>query len=85
MRHFIVITVGLYLVACVSLMYIFSVESLDKIKNTEANDIIYTIENCWPDVGYAISAMQEYNIDYIDYLYPHVNILFLSHLFLLLF
>lgn len=65
MRRFIVITVGLYLVACVSLMYIFSVESLDKIKNTEANDIIYTIENCWPDVGYAISAMQEYNIDYI--------------------
>ena len=26
-----------------------------------------------------------YNIDYIDYLYPHVNILFLNHLFLLLF
>ena len=62
---FIIITVSLYLAACVSLMYICSVISLDKIKNTEANDVIFTIKNYWPDVDYAISVMQEYDIDYI--------------------
>lgn len=65
MRRFIIITVSLYLAACVSLMYICSVRSLDKIKNTEANDVIFTIKNYWPDVDYAISVMQEYDIDYI--------------------
>ena len=65
MRRFIIITVSLYLAACVSLMYIYSVRSLDKIKNTEANDVIFTIKNYWPDVDYAISVMQEYDIDYI--------------------
>ncbi|MCM1090620.1 MAG: HAMP domain-containing histidine kinase [Butyrivibrio sp.] len=65
MRRFIFVIVSLYLAALVSLLCIFSIKSQDKIKNTEANDVIWTINNYWPDVDYAISTMREYEIDYI--------------------
>lgn len=65
MKRFIMITVSLYLIACVSLIFIFSVETSNKLKNTEANDVIFTVKNYWPDIDYAINAMQEYEIEYI--------------------
>ena len=65
MKRFIMITVGLYLAACVSLISIFSADTSNKIKNTEANDVIFTIRNAWPDINNAISALQEYEIEYI--------------------
>ena len=37
----------------------------NKIKNTEANDVIFTIKNYWPDINNAISNLQEYEIEYI--------------------
>ena len=40
-------------------------KSENKIKNTEANDIVFTIQSYWPDVEYAVRMMQVYNIDYI--------------------
>ncbi len=65
MKRFSVITIGLYLIALFSLIFIFSVESSDKIKNTEANDVILTIRDYWPDVDSAINALKKYEIDYI--------------------
>lgn len=65
MKRFIIITVSLYLIACVSLISIFSTDTSNKIKNTEANDVIFTIKNYWPDINNAISNLQEYEIEYI--------------------
>ena len=65
MKRFIIITVSLYLIACVSLISIFSAEMTNKLKNTEANDVIFTVKNYWPDVNYAINAIREYEIEYI--------------------
>ena len=65
MKRFIVITVSLYLAACVSLCYILAARPQNKIKNTEANDIIFTVREYWPDVEQAVSMMQGYETDYL--------------------
>ena len=65
MKRFIIITVSLYLIACVSLISIFSTDTSNKIKNTDANDVVFTIKNYWPDINNAISNLQEYEIKYI--------------------
>ena len=56
MKRFIVITVSLYLAACVSLCYILAARPQNKIKNTEANDIIFTVREYWPDVEQAVKS-----------------------------
>lgn len=65
MKRFIVITVSLYLAACVSLCYILASRPQNRIKNTEANDIIFTVRKYWPDAEQAISMMQGYETDYL--------------------
>ena len=65
MKRFIVITVSLYLAACVSLCYILAARPQNKIKNAEANDIIFTVRKYWPDVEQAVSMMQGYETDYL--------------------
>ncbi|RKI74909.1 hypothetical protein D7V90_23355 [bacterium 1xD42-87] len=65
MKRFIVITVSLYLAACVSLCYILAARPQNKIKNAEANDIIFTVGEYWPDVEQAVSMMQGYETDYL--------------------
>lgn len=65
MKRFIIITVSLYLLACVLLLSVFSADTSAKFKNAEANDVIFTIKNYWPDIDSAINAMREYEIEYI--------------------
>lgn len=67
MKRFIIITVGMYCIVLASFVCIFSMGSEDKIKNTEANDIVFTIQNYWHDIDYAINIIKEYQypIDYI--------------------
>ncbi len=64
MKRFIVITVSLYLAACISLCCILAARPQNKIKNTEANDIIFTVREYWPDAEQAVSMMQGYETDY---------------------
>lgn len=67
MKRFIIITVGMYCIVLASFVCIFSMGSEDKIKNTEANDIVFTIQNYWHDIDYAINIIKgyQYPIDYI--------------------
>lgn len=65
MKRFIAVTISLYLVACISLCCIFAAGPQDKINNTEANDIIFTVRKYWPDAERAVSMMQGYGTDYL--------------------
>ena len=65
MKRFIAVTIGLYLAACISLCCIFAASPQDKINNTEANDIIFTVRKYWPDAERAVSMMQGYGTDYL--------------------
>ncbi len=65
MKRFIAATISLYLVACISLCCIFAAGPQDKINNTEANDIIFTVRKYWPDAERAVSMMQGYSTDYL--------------------
>ena len=64
MKRFIAVTISLYLAACISLCCIFAAGPQDKINNTEANDIIFTVRKYWPDAERAVSMMQGYGTDY---------------------
>ncbi len=65
MKCFIAVTICLYLAACISLCCIFAAGPQDKINNTEANDIIFTVRKYWPDAERAVSMMQGYGTDYL--------------------
>ena len=65
MKRFIAVTISLYLAACISLCCIFAAGPQDKINNTEANDIIFTVRKYWPDAERAVSMMQGYGTDYL--------------------
>lgn len=65
MKRFIAATISLYLAACISLCCIFAAGPQDKINNTEANDIIFTVRKYWPDAERAVSMMQGYGTDYL--------------------
>jgi len=65
MKRFIAVTICLYLAACISLCCIFAAGPQDKINNTEANDIIFTVRKYWPDAERAVSMMQGYGTDYL--------------------
>lgn len=65
MKRFIAATISLYLAACISLCCIFAAGPQDKINNTEANDIIFTVRKYWPDAERAVSMMQGYSTDYL--------------------
>lgn len=65
MKRFLVITISLYLIAGASLFCIVKSEPQNKIRNTEANDIIYTIRKEWPDVEGAVGMLQGYETDYL--------------------
>lgn len=65
MKRFLVITISLYLIAGIALFYMVKNEPQNKIRNTEANDIIYTIRKEWPDVEEAVSMLQGYKTDYL--------------------
>ena len=65
MKHLIIVNAVLYIVICVLLAFILCTEPQSKVKNAEANDIVYTVKRYWPDVEYAISTMPVYDIDYI--------------------
>ena len=65
MKRFIAVTISLYLAACISLCCIFAASPQDKINNTEANDIIFTVRKYWPDAERAVSMMQGYGTDYL--------------------
>lgn len=65
MKRFIAATISLYLVACISLCCIFAAGPQNKINNTEANDIIFTVRKYWPDAERAVSMMQGYSTDYL--------------------
>ena len=63
MKRFIAVTISLYLAACISLCCIFVAGPQDKINNTEANDIIFTVRKYWPDAERAVSMMQGLSCD----------------------
>lgn len=65
MKCFIAVTICLYLAACISLCCIFAAGPQDKINNTEANDIIFTVRKYWPDAERAVNMMQGYGTDYL--------------------
>ena len=65
MKRFIAATISLYLAACISLCCIFAAGPQDKINNTEANDIIFTVRKYWPDAERAVRMMQGYGTDYL--------------------
>ena len=65
MKRFIAVTISLYLAACISLCCIFAAGPQDKINNTEANDIIFTVRKYWPDAERAVRMMQGYGTDYL--------------------
>lgn len=65
MKRFIAATISLYLAACISLCCIFVAGPQDKINNTEANDIIFTVRKYWPDAERAVRMMQGYGTDYL--------------------
>ena len=65
MKCFIAVTICLYLAACISMCCIFAAGPQDKINNTEANDIIFTVRKYWPDAERAVSMMQGYGTDYL--------------------
>lgn len=65
MKRFIAVTISLYMAACISLCCIFAAGPQDKINNTEANDIIFTVRKYWPDAERAVSMMQGYSTDYL--------------------
>lgn len=65
MKRFLVITISLYLIAGIALFYMVKNEPQNKIRNTEANDIIYTIRKEWPDIEEAVSMLQGYKTDYL--------------------
>lgn len=65
MKRLITINVSLYLIAFLFLFYVFNNSLQSKIKNTEVNDIIFTIKKYWPDVEKALNVVPKYDIDYI--------------------
>lgn len=65
MKRLITINVSLYLIAFLFLFYVFNNSLQSKIKNTEVNDIIFTIKKYWPDVEKALNVLPKYDIDYI--------------------
>ncbi len=65
MRRFLFITITLYLIAGAALFGIMKSNPQNKIRNTEANDIIYTVRNVWPDADQAVSMLQGYGTDYL--------------------
>lgn len=65
MKRFLVITVSLYLAAGAALFGLMRSAPQDKIRNAEANDIIYTIRNYWPDLEEAVGLLQGYETDYL--------------------
>lgn len=65
MKRFLVITMCLYLIAGAALFCIIKSRPQNKIRNAEANDIIHTIRNHWPDLEEAAGILQGYDTDYL--------------------
>lgn len=65
MKRFLVITLALYLAAGAALFCIIRSEPRDKIRNTEANDIIYTVKKYWSDPDRAVGMLGAYETDFL--------------------
>lgn len=65
MKRFLVITMCLYLIAGAALFCIIKSRPQNKIRNAEANDIIHTIRNHWPDLEETAGILQGYETDYL--------------------
>ena len=65
MKRMLVIAATLYLTAGVTLFCIIKSTPQDKMRNAEANDIICTVRDHWPDVNRAVSTLQAYETDFL--------------------
>lgn len=69
LKRFITVTLLLYLAAGVSLVCLYragiSDAEADRIRNTEANDILFTVRAHWPAVDAALAALPQYSTPYI--------------------